>query len=276
MKGQLQRLGISYAWDREIATCLPDYYRWNQWLFLRMLEKGIAYRRRSSVNWCPTDQTVLANEQVIDGALLALRHAGDDARPRAVVPAHHAYADELLDAARASPPGRRRCSRCSRTGLAGRPASRRCFRSSIRWLTPAASSLHHAHRHDLRRARSCCWRPSTRSSTRYLGRRRTRRRAARSQRFRAQDRSRADVRRGREGRRRHRALRASTRSPASASRSGSPTSCSPTTAPAPSWRCRSAISATSSSRSKYGLPIRAVVAPAGGEAIDPPPSIRRR
>jgi leucyl-tRNA synthetase len=68
MKGQLQRLGISYAWDREIATCLPDYYKFNQWIFLKMLERGLAYRKRSTVNWCPKDQTVLANEQVIDGA----------------------------------------------------------------------------------------------------------------------------------------------------------------------------------------------------------------
>jgi leucyl-tRNA synthetase len=67
MKGQLQRLGISYAWERELATCLPDYYHWNQWLFTRMFEKGLAYRRRSTVNWCPVDNTVLANEQVIDG-----------------------------------------------------------------------------------------------------------------------------------------------------------------------------------------------------------------
>jgi leucyl-tRNA synthetase len=66
MKGQLQRLGISYAWDRELATCTPEYYHWNQWLFIRMFERGLAYRRRSSVNWCPKDQTVLANEQVID------------------------------------------------------------------------------------------------------------------------------------------------------------------------------------------------------------------
>jgi leucyl-tRNA synthetase len=68
MKGQLQRLGISYAWGRELATCLPNYYHWNQWLFTRMFEKGLAYRRRSTVNWCPVDNTVLANEQVIDGA----------------------------------------------------------------------------------------------------------------------------------------------------------------------------------------------------------------
>lgn len=67
MKGQLQRLGISYAWDREIATCLPEYYRWNQWIFIEMFERGLAYRKRSTVNWCPSCQTVLANEQVIDG-----------------------------------------------------------------------------------------------------------------------------------------------------------------------------------------------------------------
>jgi leucyl-tRNA synthetase len=67
MKGQLERLGISYAWEREIATCLPDYYKWNQWIFLKMLERGLAYRKRSSVNWCPSCNTVLANEQVVDG-----------------------------------------------------------------------------------------------------------------------------------------------------------------------------------------------------------------
>jgi leucyl-tRNA synthetase len=67
MKGQLQRIGISYAWEREIATCLPNYYHWNQWLFLKMLERDIAYKRRSNVNWCPSCQTVLANEQVVNG-----------------------------------------------------------------------------------------------------------------------------------------------------------------------------------------------------------------
>ena len=67
MKGQLQRLGISYAWERELATCDREYYKWNQWLFLKMFERDLAYRRRSRVNWCPSCGTVLANEQVIDG-----------------------------------------------------------------------------------------------------------------------------------------------------------------------------------------------------------------
>jgi leucyl-tRNA synthetase len=67
MKAQLRSLGFAIDWDRELATCEPDYYRWNQWLFLRMLEKGIAYLQTGTVNWDPVDQTVLANEQVIDG-----------------------------------------------------------------------------------------------------------------------------------------------------------------------------------------------------------------
>ena len=67
MKRQLQRLGFSYDWSREIATCDPEYYRWNQWFFLRMLEKGIAYRANSPVHWCPSCQTVLANEQAEGG-----------------------------------------------------------------------------------------------------------------------------------------------------------------------------------------------------------------
>ena len=67
MKKQLQSLGFALDWDRELATCQPEYYRWNQWLFLRMLEKGIVYLKTGVVNWDPVDQTVLANEQVIDG-----------------------------------------------------------------------------------------------------------------------------------------------------------------------------------------------------------------
>ncbi len=67
MKQQLQALGLAIDWSREIATCDPSYYKWNQWLFLKMLDKGIAYRKTQVVNWDPVDQTVLANEQVIDG-----------------------------------------------------------------------------------------------------------------------------------------------------------------------------------------------------------------
>jgi leucyl-tRNA synthetase len=67
MKAVCRRFGFSYDWRREISTCEPEYYRWNQWFFLRMLERGLAYRKRSLVNWCPKCQTVLANEQVIDG-----------------------------------------------------------------------------------------------------------------------------------------------------------------------------------------------------------------
>ncbi|HET7773536.1 MAG TPA: leucine--tRNA ligase, partial [Burkholderiaceae bacterium] len=67
MKSQMQPLGLAFDWSRELATCKPEYYKWNQWLFLKMLEKGVAYRKTQIVNWDPIDQTVLANEQVIDG-----------------------------------------------------------------------------------------------------------------------------------------------------------------------------------------------------------------
>jgi leucyl-tRNA synthetase len=96
MKGQLQRLGISYAWDREIATCLPDYYKFNQWIFLKMFERGLAYRKRSTVNWCPSCQTVLANEQVVD---LSCWRCGTTVGTRDLEQWFFritAYADELL------------------------------------------------------------------------------------------------------------------------------------------------------------------------------------
>ena len=67
MREQLKRLGYSYDWRRELATCTPEYYRWNQWFFLQMLGRGLAYRKKSRLNWCPECQTVLANEQVVNG-----------------------------------------------------------------------------------------------------------------------------------------------------------------------------------------------------------------
>src|SRR6059036_4112404 len=97
MKGQLQRLGISYAWEREIATCLPEYYKFNQWIFLKMLERGLAYRKRSTVNWCPSCQTVLANEQVEDGRCW---RCDSEVTPREIDGWFFkitAYADELLE-----------------------------------------------------------------------------------------------------------------------------------------------------------------------------------
>ncbi|HCZ49790.1 MAG TPA: leucine--tRNA ligase [Gammaproteobacteria bacterium] len=97
MRGQLQRLGFAYDWQRELATCRPDYYRWEQWLFTRLLKKGLAYRRLAAVNWDPVDQTVLANEQVIDGR--GWRSGAPVERRE--IPQWFlritAYADELLD-----------------------------------------------------------------------------------------------------------------------------------------------------------------------------------
>ena len=67
LKAQMEPLGLAFDWSREVTTCKPDYYRWNQWMFLKMLEKGVAYRKTQTVNWDPVDHTVLANEQVIEG-----------------------------------------------------------------------------------------------------------------------------------------------------------------------------------------------------------------
>ncbi|MDR1367794.1 MAG: leucine--tRNA ligase [Candidatus Accumulibacter sp.] len=97
MKSQLKRLGFAIDWDREFATCEPDYYRWEQWLFTRLFEKGIVYKRSGVVNWDPVDQTVLANEQVIDGCGW---RSGAPIEKREI-PMYYmritAYADELLD-----------------------------------------------------------------------------------------------------------------------------------------------------------------------------------
>jgi leucyl-tRNA synthetase len=98
MKRQFERLGMGFDWATEVTTCLPEYYRWNQWFFLRMYEKGLAYRKKSKVNWCPECCTVLANEQVIDGC--CWRHEGTKVDQRDLVQWFFritAYAQELLD-----------------------------------------------------------------------------------------------------------------------------------------------------------------------------------
>ena len=98
MRGQLKRLGVSYDWRREIATCVPEYYRWNQWFFIKMFERGLAYRKKSRVNWCPKCQTVLANEQVVAGC--CWRHEDTLVEERELEQwflKTTAYAEQLLD-----------------------------------------------------------------------------------------------------------------------------------------------------------------------------------
>ena len=97
MRDQLKRLGLGYDWDRELATCDPDYYKWEQWLFTKLYEKGLVYKKTAAVNWCPNDLTVLANEQVIDGCCWRC----DTAVEKKDIPQWFMkitdYADELLD-----------------------------------------------------------------------------------------------------------------------------------------------------------------------------------
>lgn len=96
-RGQLDRIGFSYDWDREITTSDPRYYRWTQWLFLRMYERGLAYQKEAAVNWCPTDQTVLANEQVVNGCCERCGTAVVQKELRQWFFKITEYADELLD-----------------------------------------------------------------------------------------------------------------------------------------------------------------------------------
>ncbi len=97
MKRQLQRLGFSYPWSREIASCDPEYYRWNQWFFLRMLERGIAYRRKAPVNWCPSCRTVLANEQAEGGECWRCHSRIEEREMEQWFLKITAYQDELID-----------------------------------------------------------------------------------------------------------------------------------------------------------------------------------
>ena len=148
MKRQLRRLGFSYPWSREIATCDPEYYRWNQWFFLRMLEKGIAYRKKAEVNWCPSCQTVLANEQAEGGTCWRCHSVVEQRELDQWFLRITAYQDQLLDdmaslglarpraraaaeldrAARRGPRWTSRCrarSRCASSRRASTPSSAR-------------------------------------------------------------------------------------------------------------------------------------------------------
>src|SRR6476469_7694922 len=99
MKTQMKRLGFAYDWSREVTTCLPDYYKWNQWFFLKLYEQGLAYRKKSKVNWCPKCCTVLANEQVVNGGY-CWRHEDTLVEARDIEQwflKTTAYAEQLLD-----------------------------------------------------------------------------------------------------------------------------------------------------------------------------------
>jgi leucyl-tRNA synthetase len=96
-RSTLQKTGISFDWSREVTSCLPDYYRWTQWMFIQLFKKGLAYRRRGYVNWCPEDKTVLANEQIVDGKC---ERCGTVVEKKDLVQWYFkitAYADRLLD-----------------------------------------------------------------------------------------------------------------------------------------------------------------------------------
>ena len=98
MKAQMYRMGFGYDWSLEISTCEPEYYRWNQWFFLKMFERGLAYRKEALLNWCPVCCTVLANEQVVNGC--CWRHETTPVEQRALQQWFlkiTAYADELLE-----------------------------------------------------------------------------------------------------------------------------------------------------------------------------------
>ena len=148
MKKQLKSLGFAIDWSRELATCKPDYYRWNQWFFLRMLERGIAYKKTGVVNWDPVDQTVLANEQVIDGrgwrtgALVEKRE----------IPMYYLaitrYADELLAALDTLPGWPERVKAMQANWIGKSHGVRFAFTYERRWTAGKALGFHHARRHD--------------------------------------------------------------------------------------------------------------------------------
>lgn len=103
MERQIRLMGTSYDWTREVATCYPDYYRWNQWIFLQLYKQGLAYKREAPVNWCPHDQTVLANEQVVDGRCWRCDHLVERRNLSQWFLKITGYADRLLDELDAMP-----------------------------------------------------------------------------------------------------------------------------------------------------------------------------
>ena len=151
MKKTHRRFAFSYDWDREVATCDPAYYRWNQWFFLKMLERGLAYRKRALLNWCPKCATVLANEQVVEGC--CWRHEdtpGGAARARPVVPEDHRL--RRSDSRRHGAARRRMAgARADHAAQLDRPIRGRRDRFQVGRNGRADPRLHHARGYHLRR-----------------------------------------------------------------------------------------------------------------------------
>ena len=154
MKAQMKRLGFGYDWSREVTTCLPDYYRWNQWFFLKMYERGLVYRKKSLVNWCPKCATVLANEQVVGGN--CWRHEDTPVEQRELEQWFMRitqYADELLrDLEKLDALARKSAHHATQLDWPqpGRVGRLRTGRQ--RWPRRLEDyRLHHPHRHHLRR-----------------------------------------------------------------------------------------------------------------------------
>ena len=173
MKAQMKRLGFAYDWSREVTTCLPDYYRWNQWFFLKLYEQGLVYRKKSKVNWCPKCATVLANEQVVNGC--CWRHEDTLVEQRELEQWFvriTKYAEELLrdlDKLEGWPEKVRTMQRNwigrSEGALVDFELERQRRAGRIE-----DQCLHHAHRHDLTARLRCSLRPSIRwspTSSRY-------------------------------------------------------------------------------------------------------------
>jgi leucyl-tRNA synthetase len=141
MKKTHRRFAFSYDWDREVSTCEPEYYRWNQWFFLKMLERGLAYRKRALVNWCPRCATVLANEQVVEGC--CWRHEDTPVEQRALeqwflrITATPTSCWTIWPNWKAA--GRSASSPCSATGSGARTA-RRPISNCLDRASPSASS----------------------------------------------------------------------------------------------------------------------------------------
>ncbi len=167
MRGQLQRLGISYDWSREIAAHRPDYYKWDQWFFLKMLERGLAYKKASQVNWCPKEETVLSNEQSSGGICWRCGTPVEKRDLEQWFLRITDYAEQLVADIKQIEAGWPEKVLKRQSDWVGRSEGAFIdFRS--KGQRQEDSCVHHSHRHDLWRDRGRACQPSIRCSTELL------------------------------------------------------------------------------------------------------------